>query len=195
MQFYCNIRPTKHFFLNIYIKTGSLGDFTVPSPPRVSQPNLAAGMQPTESSPSLCYVSSDQLTDGRIKPQQTMRWLQLYVSTGFSMVILCYVSCHMFFVFCMLQQWFLPPPLFILSTLLTLEIRETYNFLQWSTCKTDCLKIVFRFCFDFMKMDMNIFTELFSGNTDYCSQRFHKWSKTHKNTLPCLLIRLTRLLS
>lgn len=82
-------------FLDTIIKTYSLVDFTVASPHRVSQPDLVTGMQPTKNSPSLSYVSLGQMNDGRIKSWQTMRWLQSYVSTWFSAVILCYVNCLM----------------------------------------------------------------------------------------------------
>lgn len=70
-----------------------------------------------QSSSSARYISIDRMNDGRIKPRQMMRWLQSYVSAGFSVVTLRYVSCHVFF-----QQQFFLTPFLSLHTAPTFEI-------------------------------------------------------------------------
>ena len=66
----------------------------------LAEKSSSAGVQPTKSSPSSCYVNINQTNDGRANPWQTPRWLQAYVSNGFTAVVLFYVCCHpLFYVF------------------------------------------------------------------------------------------------
>lgn len=127
------VRPCIFSVCGVFVGEGVKTKSLVPSPAADFQPNLlAAGMQPTKSSPSSCYVSINRMNDGRIKSWQTMRWLQSYVRIG-TMLILLYVDCHVlfcFFMYWILQQLFLQTPFPPLQPVPT--FKRVYGCILWS---------------------------------------------------------------
>lgn len=129
-----NRRPTK-LFCTHWVKKDSLADFIVPSPHSISLPNLPAGARPIKSSSVSWFVSIDRMNNGRNKPWQTMRWAQSYVSAGFSLVNLRYVSCRVYFLmYCTKRHSssFLLIPFMSLHTTPTIENMHTLK--SWLMC-------------------------------------------------------------